>query len=125
MPGSTTVRPPHERSRVDLDTRLHGLAETLGRVEVTLNATVPHLATKAEVAGLRGDLTTEIANLRGQTTTALANLRGEMLTGFSELRREMVRLELRLVLWLGAPVVAAAGTAAGALVAALHHWPPH
>jgi hypothetical protein len=74
---------------------------------------------------LRGDLATEVANLRGQTTTDLAGLRGEMLTGFSELRREMVRLELRLVLWLGRIVVAAAGTAAGALFAALHHWPPH
>jgi hypothetical protein len=116
---------------VDLETQLRGLAETLGRVEAAqsataanlaaLTATVPHLATKAEVAGLRGDLTTEIANLRGQTTTEFASLRGEMLTGFSELRREMVRLELRLVLWLGGIVV----TAAGALFAALHHWPPH
>jgi hypothetical protein len=97
-------------TRIDLDSRLRGLAETLGRVEATLNATMPHLATKAEVAGLRGDLATEIANLRGQTTTELASLRGEM-----------TRLELRLVLWLGGLVVAAAG----ALFAALHHWPPH
>jgi hypothetical protein len=101
-------------TRTDLDTRLHGLAETLGRVEATLNATTPHLATKAEVAGLRGDLATEIANLRGQTTTELASLRGEL-----------IKLELRLVLWLGGIVVAAAGAAAGALFAALHHWPPH
>jgi hypothetical protein len=55
-----------------------------------------------------------VANLRGQTTTEFANLRGEM-----------TRLELRLVLWLGGIVVAAAGGAPGALFAALHHWPPH
>jgi hypothetical protein len=107
-------------TRVDLDARLQGLAETLGRVEATLNtaaaaiaalnATVPHLATKAELAGLRGELATEIATLRGQTTTDFASLRGEM-----------IKLELRLVLWLGGVVVAAAG----ALFAALHHWPPH
>ena len=96
--------------RIDLDSRLRGLAETLARVEATLNATMPHLATNAEVAGLRGDLATEIANLRGQTTTELASLRGEI-----------TRLVLRLVLWLGWLVVAAAA----ALFAALHHWPPH
>jgi hypothetical protein len=110
---------------IDLDTRLRGLAETLGRVEATLNATVPHLASTAEVAGLRGDLATEIANLRGQTTTELASLRGQTTTELASFRGEMTRLELRLVLWLGGIVVAAAGAAAGALFAALHHWPPH
>jgi hypothetical protein len=112
-------------TRVDLDTRLRELAGTLGRVEVTLNATVPHLATKAEVAGLRGDLATEVANLRGSLATEIANLRGQTTTEFASLRGEMTRLELRLVLWLGGIVVAAAGVAAGALFAALHHWPPH
>ena len=40
------------------------LAETLARIEATLAATLPHLATKADIAALRSETKADIAGVR-------------------------------------------------------------
>jgi hypothetical protein len=109
-------------TRTEYDLRL---AETLSRIDAAL----PHLATKAELAEIKIDLAGvhgAIAGVHGElphlaTKTEIADLRGEIRTGFAEIRRELAQLELRLVVWLGGVVVAAVV----ALFAALRYWPPH
>jgi hypothetical protein len=47
------------------------------------------MATRDELARLRGEMTTELSGLRGEMTTELSGLRGEMTTELSGLRGEM------------------------------------
>jgi uncharacterized coiled-coil protein SlyX len=46
------------------DERLRHIEETVIRIATLLEATLPHLATKAKVADLRADLTNKLADLR-------------------------------------------------------------
>jgi hypothetical protein len=62
-------------TRVDrLETELHEIKEAVVRIEATLNATLPHLATKAELTTGLSDLRAEIADLR----TALVDKPGKV-----------------------------------------------
>ena len=67
----------------------------------TLNPAFEHLATKADLAELRGDIRTEMAALRGELRADNATLRGEMTTDNANLRSELrdeignVRSELK------------------------------
>ena len=54
-----------------------------------------HVATKADISDLRGELRTEIAALRGELKTEISDLRNELK---SELHRWMYRLLGGLVL---------------------------
>ena len=68
------------------------LDERTARIEATL----PHLATKADVSDLRS----EIANVHSDLRTEIANLR-------SDLRTEIGSIEIRLIKWaLGVGVTA-------------------
>ena len=55
----------------------------------TLNPAFEHLATKADLAELRGDIRTEMAELRGELRADNATLRGEMTTDNANLRSEL------------------------------------
>ena len=55
----------------------------------TLNPAFEHLATKADLAELRGDIRTEMAELRGELRADNATLRGEMTTHNANLRSEL------------------------------------
>ena len=54
-----------------------------------INPAFEHLATKADLAELRGDLRTEMAELRGDLRAEYATLRGEMTTDNANLRSEL------------------------------------
>ena len=93
------------------------------RVSV-LEGIYPHLATKEDVAGvraevaqLRGDLSTEIAQLRGDLSTEIAQTRGDLSTEIvqtrgdltsamaryqGDLTAEIARSESRMVRWMAA-----------------------
>ena len=56
---------------------------------VALNAPFEHLATKADLAAMRGDIRTEMAELRGELRADNATLRGDMTTDNAKLRGEL------------------------------------
>ena len=67
---------------------------------------------RAELAQLRGEMTSAIAELRGEMTSAIAELRGEMISGNAQLRGETTtaiaqlesRLTWRLITLLGVQI---------------------
>lgn len=67
----------------------------------TLNPAFEHLATKADLAELRGDIRTEMAELRGELRADNATLRGDMTTDNAKLRGDLkdeisnLRIELK------------------------------
>ncbi len=70
---------------------LSRLEPMIVRIDATLTATLPNLATKAEVANLRSDMTreisglrTEIGSLRTDTGKEIAALRTEMIARFAD-----------------------------------------
>ena len=48
----------------DIKATMRNLEQVVVRIEATLNATLPHLATKAELADMRSELKVEIAQVR-------------------------------------------------------------
>ncbi len=76
---------PHDPG---MDARVSKLEEEMGDVRailrrlepmiVRMDAQLPYLATKEDVAALRGDFSTQFATLRGEVTTEIANVRGEV-----------------------------------------------
>jgi len=98
---------------------LSRLEPMIVRIDVTLTATLPNLATKAELTSMRSELskeisdlrtevskdvsdlrtdaaclraevTAEISGLRGDMNSEISGLRGEMITGLANLRTEMI-----------------------------------
>ena len=72
-----------------LESDVHDKWATMLRLEVivteikaTLDATLPHLATKAEVLGLRGAMKSELAELRSELRTGLADLAAGLVSVF-------------------------------------------
>jgi hypothetical protein len=61
-----------------LEARLGHIEETAVRIEATLAATLPHLATKAELANLRGELAGGTNRLRSDVTSEIGKLRAEL-----------------------------------------------
>jgi phosphoglycerate-specific signal transduction histidine kinase len=75
---------------------LSRLEPMIVRIDATLTATLPNLATKAELADLRADVTREISglrndniSLRAEMTTEIGSLRADMTTEITSLRSEM------------------------------------
>jgi len=80
-------------------------------VKAAVDIDLTNIATRTDIADLRGDLSTEVANLRGDLSTEAANLRREISTEVTDLRRdlstevanlrrEITQLELRLIKWV-------------------------
>jgi ribosomal protein L29 len=59
------------------------------RIETTLAATLPHLATKADIADLRTELKADYADLRTETKADYAELRTELKGDYTGLRSEL------------------------------------
>lgn len=60
-----------------LEQDIHEVKLTLGRLErliVSIHAQIPHLATKAEVERVRGDLEAKVEQLRGEARVGFAKL---------------------------------------------------
>jgi chromosome segregation ATPase len=95
-----------------LDDRLRRIEDAVIRIEATLAATLPHLATKAELA------------------TGLADVRSELGSQISSLRTELADKPSRLYMWGVMAAMTAAYTAALAAMGVLltylpvlHHAP--
>jgi hypothetical protein len=88
--------PPHDPR---LETRVSRLEEGMGDLKAMLariDATLPHLATAAQIADLRGevselrkDVNAQIVELRGDMGEQIAKLRGDLDTRITELRGEV------------------------------------
>jgi len=61
------------------------MVPVLTRIDATLTSTLPHLATKAELADLRSELTSALAATRPATASAISEMRLEAANGRSEL----------------------------------------
>ena len=93
MPDTPVEPRPDEPYHPTLDFRVsrlesdvHDLKGSMGRLEVMvaeikalLDATLPHLATKAELADLRAELKGEIAGVRTELKGEIAQLRADLL----------------------------------------------
>ena len=60
-----------------------------GIVNIVKQAVTGELATKANLAELKGELRTEIAELKGELKTEIADLRSELRTEIADLRSEL------------------------------------
>ena len=70
---------------------MHEVKATMGRLELlvteikaTLDATLPHLATRAELADLRTEMKVEMAGLRTELKGEMAQLRSEISIGLAD-----------------------------------------
>jgi hypothetical protein len=118
--------------RVEEDVReikatLAELMPLIHRIDKRLNSELPHLATKAELANLRGDVSGEIANLRSDVSGEIANLRSDVSAEIANLRSDVsgeigkLRVELEKKpshAYLWGVMAAMVGTQAVALAAA-------
>ena len=66
-----------------------GVSEEKARAAASSVPAADNLATREDLATLRGDLTTAIANLRGDLDTATANLRGDLQTSHAGIIRPL------------------------------------
>lgn len=77
-----------------------------------------HLATKADVQELRGDMNAAVEGLRGDMNTAIERLRGDMRTEIEtmrgDLRNDIRTSEVRMIKWVAGLMV---GTALGIVTA--------
>lgn len=91
-----------------LEGEVHEVRATMGRLEMmltelkaTLDATLPHLVTKADVAEFRTELKGDMAGLRTELKSDMAGLRTELKGDMADLRTELkgnmagLRTELR------------------------------
>ena len=104
------VRPEDEMR--DVKATLARLEPMIVRIDATLTTTLPHLATKAELANLRSEMTGGMAELRSEMTGKIADLRSEMTGGFSALRGDLAEKPSKAYLW-GVLAVLIAAYAAG------------
>ena len=89
--GSDAYDPRMEArvARLEEDVRevkavLSRLEPIIVRMDAVITSTLPQLATKAEVAQLRGEMHTGLSDLRGELHTGLSDLRGELRAGLAE-----------------------------------------
>jgi hypothetical protein len=75
---------------------LSRLEPMIVRIDATLTATLPNLATKAEVADLRSDMTREMSVLRTDMTEGFSRLRAEAAQDVSRLTNDNTRLRAEM-----------------------------
>lgn len=89
------AHPMEERvSKVEADIRdikssIFDMREIIIRMDAKLDATLPHLATKAEFADLRTEMATGFSNLRTEMVSGDAALRHQMMDESAALRTEI------------------------------------
>jgi hypothetical protein len=71
-----------------IDERLRSIEQTLARIDERLNSTLPHLATKAELADLHSEMTAGFGELRAEIAdkpgkTYLATAIGVLLVAYA------------------------------------------
>jgi hypothetical protein len=98
-PEPSPYDPGHEGRISRLEDEMRDVKATLAqmlpilvRIDSTLTATLPHLATKAEMADLRGEIKAEVADLRGELKAEIGDLRGEVTTQIASVRAEIAGL---------------------------------
>jgi hypothetical protein len=84
------VARPEEDMR-DVESVLFGLEPMIVRIDATLTSTLPGLATKAEVAGIRTELTKEISGLRTEVAKNFGDFRAEVVKDSAALRAEVAK----------------------------------
>lgn len=96
------AHPMEERvSKVEADIRdikssTFDIREIIIRMDAKLDATLPHLATKAEFAELRTEMATGFSNLRTEMISGDAALRHEMMAESTALRKEIADISTAL-----------------------------
>ncbi len=70
---------------------LSRLEPMIVRIDATLTSTLPNLATKAELADLRSDLTRDISGSRTEITREMSDFRTEITREMSDFRTEITR----------------------------------
>ena len=84
-----------EEDMRDVKATTSRLEMALVRIESILTATLPHLATKAELNELRGDMIAGLAPISNLATKAELNeLRGEMIAGLAPISNVATKAEL-------------------------------
>jgi chromosome segregation ATPase len=78
-----------EEDMRDVKATLPRLEAAINRIETMLAATLPHLATKADLAEVRTELKADHASLRTALTADHASLRTEMKSDYASLRTEL------------------------------------
>jgi hypothetical protein len=102
-PNAGAPYPSGLETRVSrLEGDVHEVKATMGRLEMmlteikaTLDATLPHLATKAELADLRTELKGDAAGLRIELKGEMAQMRGEM----GDLRVSLAQMPTKTYMW--------------------------
>ena len=84
-----------------MDARVSRLEDDMGEIKATLrrlepmivrlDATVPHLATKADLAGVRTELKEEISSLRTELKGEIAGIRTELKGEITSVRMDLTR----------------------------------
>ena len=82
------------------------VSELKSKVSAIL-ATVPHLATKADVMDVRS----AVSELRAEMSSETGSIKNDMSVGFGELRTEMAARETAFIKWMIATVMTASGLA--------------
>ena len=72
-----------------------------------IQATIPHLGTKADVMDVR----TAVAELRAEMSAGFGALRAEILAGFGSLRAEMSARDAAMIKWFIATALTSVGMA--------------
>ena len=152
-PVDPALVPPHDPSlearvtQVEGDVRdirsiLGQMMPMLIRIDATLTATLPHLATKADVETLRSEMRSEIAKVNseiaktngaiselrgemhseiGRTNNEIGGLRGEMHSELGKLRADLADKPGKAYLWGILATLIATYAAGLAGLALLHH----
>jgi hypothetical protein len=89
-----------------LEGEVHEMKGTMGRLELlvteikaTLDATLPHLATKAELSDMRAEMRLEGANMRAEWKGDLAQLRTEVADMRADLKTGLADKPSKTYMW--------------------------
>ena len=79
----------------------------------SLEGAYQHLATKEDIAALRGEFKEDIAALRGEFKEGIAGLRGDFNRDYADLRTEIAKAQTSSTRWL----IGAMGVFTGIIIA--------
>jgi hypothetical protein len=89
-PGPVPADLGERVSRLEGDMRdVKGVLSRLEPLIVRMDAALPHLATKADLAEMRGELSGEIARVRGDLSAQIVGARGDISVEIARVRGEL------------------------------------